>query len=160
MVLMNTLILNNQKVIEEQMMNYRTQELGMNIEMISDYQNPGVMRIDFPVRYNILFENMGPSKTNMTLRYNKKHSEITIDVGLEPQSYGEIDSTENLCIREDLPRAGFFSSFPTWLVGASDTDGDLEDSSTGYETGWGVPEGGDQFVQVYNTTTYGGAGCR
>lgn len=157
-VLANTLVLSNQKVIEEKMMSYRAQELAMNIEMISDFQNPGYMRVDFPVKYDILFEDVGPGETNMTLKFQRKEAETTIDVELEPSSERFIEDTKNLCIREDLPVNGFFAAAPPWLWGAPKSDGDVEDGDNDYETGGG-PDGRDGYVQVYNTSTYGGGAC-
>jgi len=149
MVLVNTLILQNQQVVEEKMMEYRTREMALNIEMISDYQNPGYLQIKLPVNYTMHFErHAGETNLTMTIKEAKQSHRTRVHAELEPQSYGTIEDDE-FCILEDLPEYNFYSSFPPWMMGSSDGDLDVEDTVSGYETGGATPEGGDQYVQVF-----------
>lgn len=103
MVLMNTLQLDNQGVIERKMLEFRTNEFAHNIEMISDFQNDGSMEYEFPVNYTISFGDNPASAeypTNLTLAYNKKR--YTTGVGVEMQSYPTFNGS-NVCIRQNLP---------------------------------------------------------
>jgi hypothetical protein len=106
MVLVNTLKLSNQGVVEEEMLKYRTEELAMTIEMVADFQNSGFFELNLPQNFTVtLRENMpGPPVDSdaypsmLTLNFNNKT--YTAGVGVELQNYGEFTDS-NICIRQN-----------------------------------------------------------
>lgn len=109
LVVVNTLKLDNQQVIEKEMMKYRTQELAMSTEMVADFQDTGSMEVTYPIVYDVTFsENTNPGGNNPPNAYESKitltgkNTSHTAGIGVELQNYGQFENS-TVCIEQKYP---------------------------------------------------------
>jgi hypothetical protein len=109
LLIVNTMRIDNQAIVEEKMMEYRTEELGINIEMVSDFSNPGYMTYEMPQNYTVSFRNVptpptssGP-RSELTLSTPQRSASTYMDVELQSE---DTFNTTAVCIRQDVPIIG------------------------------------------------------
>lgn len=131
-------------VVEREMLKFQGKEISNDIELISDYENPGYVELYLKQNYSFEFMDAGAGYPPTQMRIGLRGNSQVVDIGvpLEDQNLGSGSqqdfSTDTLCIYEDYPYPAPWNQF-SWWSGAGDT---YDPEGDGYASD-------DPHVQVY-----------